>query len=93
MHQIWICGATDLGINRKFSLALAAFVVLGVSAWKTLPNAPIQIGDFSISLRAATLCILALFAVRSGLYFLRTRLERSEPDERSVVAKEVTKPM
>ena len=80
-------------MNRKFGLALAAFALLGVLAWNTLSNEPIQVGYFGISLRAATLCILGMFAVRSGLYFLRTRLERSESDQRSVGTKEVSKPM
>ena len=80
-------------MNRKFGLALAAFVALGVLAWTTLSNEPIQIGDFSISLRAATLCILGLFAARTGLHFLRARRENPEPDQGSISGKEVTKPM
>ena len=79
-------------MNRKFGLALAAFAVLGILAWKTLSNDPIQIGNFSISLRATTLVILGIFAARSGLYFLRTRLEKPE-SQQSAAAKEVTKPM
>ena len=80
-------------MNRKFGLALAVFVALGVLAWTTLSNDPIQIGDFSISLRAATLCILGLFAVRTGLHFLRSKREKPEPDQGSVAGEEVTKPM
>ncbi len=82
-----------MNINRKFVFTLAAFVVLGVLAWKTLSNVPIQIGNFSISLRAATLCILGLFALRSGLYFWRTKLEKSEREGRNGTAKQVTEPM
>ena len=74
-------------MNRRFGLALTAFVALGALAWTTLSNDPIQIGDFSISLRAATLCILGLFAVRSVLHFWRARQEKPEPDQENVTGK------
>ena len=80
MHQDLNCRATDVDINRKFVLTVAAFVVLALLAWKTLSNSPIQVGEFSISLRDATLCILSLFALRSGLYFWRTKLEESDSE-------------
>ena len=82
-----------MDINRKFGLTLAAFAVLGVLAWTTLSDEPIRVFDVSISLRAATLCVLGLFAVRAGLYFLRARLEKSAEGRQSAAAEEVAKPM
>ena len=69
-----------MDIKKKFALALIAYVVLGVLAWTTLSNQPIRVFNLDIQLRTATLVVLGLFAFRSGLYFWRTRIEKSDED-------------
>ena len=62
-------------IRKKFVLALIAYAVLGILAWTTLSDDPIQILNANIRLRTGTLLILGLFAFRAALYFWRTRIE------------------
>ena len=64
-----------LTIKKKFVLALIAYAVLGILAWTTLSDEPIQIFDSNLKLRTGTLLILGLFAFKSVLYFWRTRIE------------------
>jgi hypothetical protein len=66
-----------LDIKRKFVLALTAYAVLAILAWQTLSNEPLRIFDLNISLRAATLLIVGLFAFRTVLHFWRVRIEAS----------------
>ncbi|MGB9232976.1 MAG: hypothetical protein WCC04_01065 [Terriglobales bacterium] len=66
-------------VKKKFVLALIAYAVLGILAWTTLSNDPIQVFEWNLKLRTGTLLILGLFALKSALYFWRTRIE----DERS----------
>jgi hypothetical protein len=68
-------------IKKKFVLALVAYAVLGILAWTTLSDEPIQILNANIRLRTGTLLILGLFAFRAALYYWRTRIE----DERANV--------
>jgi len=56
-------------------LALIAYAVLGILAWTTLSDEPIQIFDFNLKLRTGTLLILGLFALKSALFYWRTRIE------------------
>ena len=65
-------------IKKKLVLALIAYVVLGVLAWTTLSDDPIQIFNANIRLRTGTLLILGLFAFRAALYFWRTRIEEQQ---------------
>ena len=65
-------------IKKKFVLALIAYAVLGVLAWTTLSDDPIQIFNANIRLRTGTLLILGLFAFRAALYFWRTRIEEQQ---------------
>ena len=67
--------------KKKFVLALVAYAVLGILAWTTLSDEPIQILNANIRLRTGTLLILGLFAFRAALYYWRTRIE----DERANV--------
>ncbi|MFY9843347.1 MAG: hypothetical protein WA718_16980 [Terriglobales bacterium] len=62
-------------IKKKFVLALIAYAVLGVLAWTTLSDEPIQVFNANVRLRTGTLLILGLFAFRAALYFWRTRIE------------------
>jgi hypothetical protein len=66
-----------LDIKRKFVLALTAYAVLAILAWHTLSNEPLRVFDLNISLRAATLVIVGLFAFRTVLHFWRVRIEAS----------------
>ena len=52
-----------------------AYAVLGVLAWTTLSDEPIQVFNANVRLRTGTLIILGLFAFRAALYFWRTRIE------------------
>jgi hypothetical protein len=69
-------------IKKKFVRALIAYAVLGVLAWTTLSADPVRVFDSTVNLRSATLVILGLLALRSALYFWRTRIEEErEADE------------
>jgi hypothetical protein len=70
-------------IQKKFVLALIAYAVLGILAWTTLSDEPIQILNANIRLRTGTLLILGLFAFRSALFFWRTRIEIEEEQEQA----------
>ncbi len=67
-------------IKKKFVLAMVAYAVLGILAWTTLSDEPIQILNASIRLRTGTLIILGLFAFRAALYYWRTRIEDERAD-------------
>jgi hypothetical protein len=70
-------------IQKKFVLALIAYAVLGILAWTTLSDEPIQILNANIRLRTGTLLILGLFAFRSALFFWRTRIEEEQERAKS----------
>jgi hypothetical protein len=70
-------------IKKKFVLALIAYALLGVLAWTTLSNDPVRIFDANIKLRTVTLMILGLFALKSVLYFWRTRIEEEQAVSKS----------
>jgi hypothetical protein len=74
-------------IKKKFVLALIAYAVLGVLAWTTLSDDPIQIFTANIRLRTATLLILGLFAFRGALFFWRTRIEEEQERAKTVESK------
>ena len=71
-------------IKKKFVLALVAYAVLGILAWTTLSDEPIQILNANIRLRTGTLLILGLFAFRAALYYWRTRIEEERADAKTV---------
>jgi hypothetical protein len=70
-----------LTIRKKFGLALIAYGVLGVLAWTTLSDEPIQVFNANVRLRTGTLVVLGLFAFRAALYFWRTRIEEERERE------------
>jgi hypothetical protein len=74
-------------IKKKFVLAVVAYGVLGVLAWTTLSNDPIQVFNANIRLRTATLLILGLFAFRAALHFWRTRMEQEQERAKTVELK------
>ncbi|HYN15990.1 MAG TPA: hypothetical protein VES66_09420 [Terriglobales bacterium] len=63
-------------MSRKLLVALSVYAVLAVLAWFTL-DASIPIGGRDVPLRAVTLAILGLFAVRTLLHAQRERIESS----------------
>jgi hypothetical protein len=72
-----------LTVNKKFALALVAYAVLGILAWTTLSDEPIQISGWNLKLRTGTLLILGLFAFKSALFFWRTRIEEERAGSKS----------
>ena len=65
-------------VNKKFVLALVAYAVLGILAWTTLSDEPIQISGWNLKLRTGTLLILGLLAFKSALFYWRTRIEEEQ---------------
>ena len=63
-------------MSRKLLVALAVYAVLAVMAWFTL-DARIPVGGRDVPLRAVTLAILGVFAVRTLLHAQRERIEES----------------
>jgi hypothetical protein len=70
-------------VNKKFVLALIAYVVLGILAWTTLSDEPIQVSGWNLKLRTGTLLILGLFAFKSALFYWRTRIEEEQAGSKS----------
>ncbi|HTA25259.1 MAG TPA: hypothetical protein VK763_17130 [Terriglobales bacterium] len=70
-------------VNKKFVLALVAYAVLGILAWTTLSDEPIQISGWNLKLRTGTLLILGLFAFKSALFYWRTRIEEEQAGSKS----------
>jgi len=67
-------------MSRKLLVALAVYAALALLAWLTL-DASIPVGGRDVPLRAVTLVILGLFAVRTLLHAQRERIE--SPRERN----------
>ena len=63
-------------MSKKLLVALAVYAVLAVLAWLTL-DASIPVGGRDVPLRAVTLAILGLFALRTLLHAQRQRIEAS----------------
>jgi len=62
-------------MSKKLLAALAMYAGIGVLAWFTL-DASIPLGERALPLRAVTLVLLGLFAVRTLLHAQRERIER-----------------
>ena len=76
-----------MAIKKKFVLALIAYAALGILAWTTLSDDPIQVFALNIKLRTGTLLILGMFAFRAALFFWRTRVEEQDQQAASGPAK------
>jgi len=61
-------------MSRKLPVALAVYAALALLAWFTL-DASIPVGGRGVPLRAVTLAILGLLAVRTLLHAQRERIE------------------
>ena len=66
---------TLLAIVSRFSKALLLFVVLGLLAWFTLPDEKV---------RALTLALLAMFAVKTWLHHRRQQIEAGAERDREL---------
>jgi TctA family transporter len=62
-------------MSRKLLVALAVYVALALLTWFTL-DASIPVGGHEVPLRAVTLAILGLFALRTLLHAQRERIEQ-----------------
>jgi len=63
-------------MSRKLLVALAVYAVLAVMAWFTL-DVSISVAGRDVPLRAVTLALLGVFAVRTLLHAQRERIEAS----------------
>ena len=80
-------------IKKKFALALIAYAVLGVLAWVTLSDQPIQVFALNVKLRTGTLLILGLLVFKSALFYWRTKIEEQAESKRRNDAEGVVEPM
>jgi len=62
-------------VSKKLLVALTVYAALALLAWFTL-DASIPLGERALPLRAVTLVLLGLFAVRTLLHAQRERIER-----------------
>jgi len=67
-------------MSKKLLAALAMYAGIAVLAWFTL-DASVSIGQREVPLRAITLLLLGLFAMRTLLHAQRERIERSHDSE------------
>jgi hypothetical protein len=63
-------------LEKRFWIAMAAYVILGTLAWLTMDATPVQIAGSQISFRGITLVVLGFFAVQTVLRFWKIRAER-----------------
>ncbi|HEY6968524.1 MAG TPA: hypothetical protein VJA94_04925 [Candidatus Angelobacter sp.] len=67
---------------KRFGLAIAAYLLLGVLIWTTMSDIPIRIAGGQISFRGLTLAIVAFFAVRTLLHW-KSQQAKSDDEESS----------
>jgi hypothetical protein len=60
---------------NRFSIALVLFGLLGLLAWFTLPDSKV---------RAVTLALLAMFAVKTWLHHRRQQIEQDAERDREL---------
>jgi len=58
-----------MGSRKRFGVALAVYVLLGLLIWTTMSDVPIRIAGGQISIRGLTLAIVAFFAMRTLLHW------------------------
>ncbi|HJX83780.1 MAG TPA: hypothetical protein VJ723_05500 [Candidatus Angelobacter sp.] len=76
--------------RKRFYVALALYVVLGVAIWFTVDNAPIMARPHDhldwlgrITMRQATLVILSLFVLRTVLHWYAEQAREKRESEQS----------
>ena len=67
--------------KKRFSFALAAYVLLGLLIWTTMSDLPGRLGSSQISIRGLTLAIVAFFAVRTLLNWRADQARAREEEE------------
>ena len=67
-----------MGKRKRFAIALAAYVLLGLLIWTTMSDVPVRIAGGKISIRGLTLAIVAFFAVRTVLHWKSGDTRESE---------------
>jgi hypothetical protein len=65
--------------RKRFGLALAAYVLLGLLIWTTMSDVPIRIAGGQISIRGLTLVVVAFFAVKTLMHW-RSEQARTQDD-------------
>ena len=70
-------------MRKRFYVALAIYVVLGLLIWVTMEDVPLPVGNGHLGIRSLTLIVLALFAVRTVLHCRAERI-REEQDKEEV---------
>jgi uncharacterized membrane protein len=68
-------------MRKRFYVALAIYVVLGLLIWITMEDVPLPIGNGHLGIRSLTLIVLALFAVRTVLHFRAERIREEREEE------------
>ena len=66
--------------RKRFYVALAIYLVLGLLIWVTMEDVPLPVGGGQIGIRSLTLIVLAVFAVRTVLHWRADQI-RDEQDE------------
>jgi hypothetical protein len=67
--------------RKRFGIALAAYVLLGLLIWTTMSDVSIKIAGGQISIRGLTLAIVAFFAVRTLLHWRSGSETRDEHED------------
>lgn len=67
--------------RKRFGIALAAYVLLGLLIWTTMSDVPIRIAGGQISIRGLTLAIVVFFAVRTLLHWRSEHAQAQDQEE------------
>jgi hypothetical protein len=70
--------ATRTGLERKYGIALALYVVLAVLVWFTIGEGKISVFGRLIQIRWVPIFILATFAFRTVMAMQADRIRRSK---------------
>jgi hypothetical protein len=66
------------GLDRKYPIALALYLVLGLAVWFSLGDAKIFVEGRQVELRLVPLAILGLFAFRTYIARQADRIRRQD---------------
>jgi hypothetical protein len=75
-------------VERKYRVALALYVVLGVLAWTTLGSDAVELFGRAIPLRLLPILVLGGFALRTWVAMQAERIRR-EAEDRNAASREV----
>ena len=78
VHHNFEIASAVMEKRKRFGVALAAYVLLGLLIWTTMSDAPIRIAGGKISIRGLTLAIVAFFAVRTVLHWKSEQTQERE---------------